>query len=421
MSRILRRPMFRGGGVSSYGTGITSGLADGGRVGLKDGTVPSWAQNADVRGYKTGSNLLSDNIPTFSRTDIMNFIKNNPGGLNSKMFNQEGLIEDEDGNLIVSNSRMTNPELRPLEVSEINSPTEQFGSGFDVQASEIKQVGPRNELIETDQTDFEKVYRDMLTSPMDFDFTQSAAESQKEKDLIDKGSITQIINESMIPEVNAADSAEAAANNPGEIITLNNSAEDEVTTLGEGDLESMISRYEDLLGMKEAKGQKYSNMALRLAAAKGDTTMEKLQNWFGSEEKAEDETTKVKQAAAMLGIKGEQAQKLYETKLKNTKGMFTKKVEEIMSSKGVDRATAVNMSLNLPANLDAALIVYKQKNGMPPTPEDFDTIARAQGITRLPEDPTGLTGKFYIPGEQAIVVYEEGVFNKAKSQSYKAK
>ena len=30
MSRILRRPLFRGGHVSSYGTGIASGLADGG-------------------------------------------------------------------------------------------------------------------------------------------------------------------------------------------------------------------------------------------------------------------------------------------------------------------------------------------------------------------------------------------------------
>ena len=29
--------MFRGGRVSSYGTGIASGLADGGRVGYKDG------------------------------------------------------------------------------------------------------------------------------------------------------------------------------------------------------------------------------------------------------------------------------------------------------------------------------------------------------------------------------------------------
>jgi len=43
MSRILRRPMFRGGRVDSRGTGITSGLmddtgyADGGRVGFQVG------------------------------------------------------------------------------------------------------------------------------------------------------------------------------------------------------------------------------------------------------------------------------------------------------------------------------------------------------------------------------------------------
>ena len=37
MSKILRRPMFRGGPVDSRGTGITSGLMDGGRVGLNTG------------------------------------------------------------------------------------------------------------------------------------------------------------------------------------------------------------------------------------------------------------------------------------------------------------------------------------------------------------------------------------------------
>ena len=47
MSRILRRPMFRGGQViDSRGTGITSGLMDGGRVGY---------QNA---GVVTGGSLL---------------------------------------------------------------------------------------------------------------------------------------------------------------------------------------------------------------------------------------------------------------------------------------------------------------------------------------------------------------------------
>ena len=43
MSKILRRPMFRGGPVDSRGTGITSGLMDGGRV-----------------GYKTGGDILKD-------------------------------------------------------------------------------------------------------------------------------------------------------------------------------------------------------------------------------------------------------------------------------------------------------------------------------------------------------------------------
>ena len=39
MSRILRRPMFRGGRADSRGTGITSGLADGGRVGMFEGGI----------------------------------------------------------------------------------------------------------------------------------------------------------------------------------------------------------------------------------------------------------------------------------------------------------------------------------------------------------------------------------------------
>jgi hypothetical protein len=39
MSRILRRPMFRGGPVDSRGTGITSGLMDGGRVGYEPGGI----------------------------------------------------------------------------------------------------------------------------------------------------------------------------------------------------------------------------------------------------------------------------------------------------------------------------------------------------------------------------------------------
>jgi len=53
MSRILRRPMFRGGGkISSYNKGITSGLANGGRP-----------------GYLTGGEILKSISQNFGRTE----------------------------------------------------------------------------------------------------------------------------------------------------------------------------------------------------------------------------------------------------------------------------------------------------------------------------------------------------------------
>ena len=60
MSRILNRPMFRGGGkVSSYGNGIATGLADGGEVQpLLVGQHPESAKGPDGR-EKHGYPLLA--------------------------------------------------------------------------------------------------------------------------------------------------------------------------------------------------------------------------------------------------------------------------------------------------------------------------------------------------------------------------
>ena len=67
MSRILRRPMFRGGRVDSRGTGITSGLGyqAGGRVGY---------QNA---GFVTGGELMSA-FQSFPELNMYKNIKLNP-------------------------------------------------------------------------------------------------------------------------------------------------------------------------------------------------------------------------------------------------------------------------------------------------------------------------------------------------------
>ena len=66
MSRILRRPMFRGGKVvSSYGNGIASGLANGGRVGYKNA------------GIVTLQDLLSQTNKNMSGADILKYANKN--------------------------------------------------------------------------------------------------------------------------------------------------------------------------------------------------------------------------------------------------------------------------------------------------------------------------------------------------------
>ena len=63
MSKILRRPMFRGGPVDSRGTGITSGLMDGGRVGYNDGKLVTGGDlNPGIFGFKFNEPFFS--IPT---------------------------------------------------------------------------------------------------------------------------------------------------------------------------------------------------------------------------------------------------------------------------------------------------------------------------------------------------------------------
>mgnify|MGYP003138092673 CR=1 FL=1 len=100
MSRILRRPMFRGGGkVSSYGNGIASGMgyAGGGRVNLRVGGNPAALVNLGGGGgaptqSTIGGNILNKNVgrmsgiaqkganllknPALSEAGIMNAIKN---------------------------------------------------------------------------------------------------------------------------------------------------------------------------------------------------------------------------------------------------------------------------------------------------------------------------------------------------------
>ncbi len=82
MSKILRRPMFRGGPVDSRGTGITSGLMDGGRV-----------------GYEKGDLVLGGDL--YSKDDYSKFITNYADQIKSPALYRSIFTKDDDGNVVV--------------------------------------------------------------------------------------------------------------------------------------------------------------------------------------------------------------------------------------------------------------------------------------------------------------------------------
>jgi hypothetical protein len=88
MSKILRRPMFRGGPVDSRGTGITSGLGyeAGGRV-----------------GYEKGDLVLGGDL--YTKDDYSKFINNYRDNLNKNSALYKSIFTtDDDGNVVVDDS-----------------------------------------------------------------------------------------------------------------------------------------------------------------------------------------------------------------------------------------------------------------------------------------------------------------------------
>jgi len=365
MSRILRRPMFRGGRVDSRGTGITSGLGynAGGRVGYQ------------VGGVITLQDILKQTGAPMTGSQILQY------------------AQDKNLNL--------GPDFKINPYSKFIPDTVEVSTGEDVVEK------PFSEILRTEGF---QTYKDPKESYLGSGDTQGTI-----------GDITTDGGRTFSSDFGTTEQVEEKLKTPsvitGEGIDIE---KDDDTTVGQTDLQDMISRYEALLGGDKAKQRDVGDILGRASAAflgAGDVR-EGLAEFMKAESQAgPSRTEKIKQAAAMLGIKGEQAQKLYETKLKNTKGMFTKKVEEIMRANDVDRRQATKMALGEPGTIGEAFVRYREKVGFPPSGVDFDALAEGYTSGPLPEDyaTSKPTGTFYIPGEMVIVEMENGVQKSVRS------
>jgi len=238
MSRILRRPMFRGGGkVSSYGNGIASGLADGGRVNLRVGGNPlsnralvnlGGAGGAPTQSVmNTGGNILNKNVgrmsgmatkganllksPVFSEAGIMQGLKKLPA-LGDK-------IAKYGTNLIkrfpaISYGLAGEYVTRPQDVDKVIYEQEGYGPI----EGRIRQV-----LDPTYMSKMKKVY---------------------EQGYNEDGELNAIINKQIKDGKDPA--LEAAEDNPNKEIVVND--EGEPTLTKKERLEKAAKEYEDILG-----------------------------------------------------------------------------------------------------------------------------------------------------------------------------
>ena len=95
MSRILRRPMFRGRQViDSRGTGITSGLMDGGRVGYSNGDFVSPGAKLFEKPRTYEEIIAAQNLKSTGHLFTESFIKDKFQDFRSK-FLQTGEEQDE--------------------------------------------------------------------------------------------------------------------------------------------------------------------------------------------------------------------------------------------------------------------------------------------------------------------------------------
>ena len=265
MSRTLRRPMFRGGRVSAYGTGIASGLADGGMPN-KRGLVTGPGGYAGYRDRQviTGGDLLK-------KTQSSSPYK----------YGETGLGQTGIGTLnLLKTIGAAGYDLAGVPLNKLT----QFATGYNPGFSGAEFFG-----IEPDKTDTaywmgiptstkegwtipsmeeEEINKDQLSFPRDVE--EMGVETEVKTSPID----TSLVDKGVLEKQNTDDA------------------------------ELSLEEIKEALGSKKAFGRDATDMLLGFAGAKGDTVMEKFQDFAATEsKKGPSRTEAIDQAAATFMLK----------------------------------------------------------------------------------------------------------------------
>jgi len=348
MSRILRRPMFRGGGpINSYGTGIAAPL---------------------VPGYQGGGQIGGGIIYGLPHRD------GRYGFEAPKLFNAAELTMPN--NFISPGmeylEKLKNIKQGKVPMIPINTEKDEVPAGVDTQSTEIED-------IDTEKVD------DRGIGQRIYDFFNPSPETIIEKYNKNLENMTtfddKMKNWFGIDTLKVQEEKKEREKNidtsgnelPPSLRNLNKEIPDLNTNLGEGaeepvvDAKTMMEEnaelFKEMLGIKKARGQDISDMLLRFSGSKGDTLGEKFQNYTALESAAgPGRAEQIGKTAAGLSIQdyvaGKRAKEAVDLMKSKVDYEYGKK-GEIVNVQKTDNATEALLKIgkkgDVKPNSDAAI------------------------------------------------------------------
>jgi len=306
--------MFRGGRVSSYGTGIAAplvpGYQGGGQIG---GGIIYGKPMADGRyGFekpqKVGINLLEENIPNFGEADLLKIKQEREYAEEPTKLTDEYIREQFDKAVLKNKRNVETGGISETDLAygmQIAMPV----SGDD--ADFYKAIGQ-------DKEGMYELWREGKSGLDDTNWNAAQADQEKKygvtlSDRSDKPEVDP--NQKYLDQIAALEAQLAAKAVEPEV--------DAKTAVAENK-----ELFRDLLGYDKAKGQDISDMLLGFAGAEGDDTWSKAKSFFKDEAKRPGRAQKISDAAGTLAIQDYIAGKRSKEQIDKLKSIETFKLDE---------------------------------------------------------------------------------------------
>ena len=425
MSRILRRPMFRGGPVSSYGTGIAAPLVPGyqgggqigggiiygkpmadGRYGFADLEIDESTIGANVvKKAKDKTSNWEDlvaleefsSVPKYDEDFLTNKFDSFVKGVERRV----GYGEDDAFQTDVDLGMQLQPPIDPDDAAFWKIYNEDPEQAYKYWKENISTWGTKQK----EQMEHAK----KIGADVDYGIKSETSDiPEKTAEQLEIERLKKLLEERAVePEVDATPSIGDA----------------------ESDLQKQADEYFKLLGGDDARAGEISDMLLRFAGSKGDTVMEKFTDFAATESKIPSETKKIKQAAAMAAIKGDQAK---ETAMYAMQKGVALKLAGLTDTKK-DRATTTRLGDYAKEFMKDVTNPFKQKNAGAFAAAQVlsENLLDKQGefVSVMVYDEAGeakpVSGAIYIDPIQGMAAgtpfYYNGKFYKTLAQAKKIK